>query len=93
MVSVGIMQDMIIRNGILQLLQQKLGIAWVRDESNWKRVVEENLDSDPDLDYLDRHHICWLNLFGYINSFDGIQNDKGVWTWNKDVSILKKYVN
>ena len=73
-------------------VQQKLGIAWVRDESNWKRVVEENLDSDPDLDYLDRHHICWLNLFGYINSFDGIQNDKGVWTWNKDVSILKKYV-
>lgn len=73
-------------------VQQKLGIAWVRDESNWKKVIEDGLRSDPDLDYLDSHHICWLNLFGYINSFDGVQNEKDIWTWDKDISILKKYV-
>ncbi|MDD3037808.1 hypothetical protein [Bacteroides sp.] len=73
-------------------VQQKLGIAWVRDESNWKKVVEDGLKSDPDLDYLDSHHICWLNLFGYINSFDGVQNEKNIWTWDEDISILKKYV-
>ena len=31
-------------------VQQKLGIAWLRDESDWKRVVNEGLRSDPDLD-------------------------------------------
>lgn len=70
-------------------VQQKLGIAWVRDESNWKKVVEDGLKTDPDLDYLDSHHICWLNLFGYIDSFNGVQNKKGSWTWDNDISILK----
>ena len=73
-------------------VQQKLGIAWVRDESNWKKVIEDGLKSDPDLDYLDSHHICWLNLFGYVDSFNGVQNKKGIWTWDNDISILKKYV-
>ena len=73
-------------------VQQRLGIAWLRDESNWMKVAKENLLSDPDLDYLDKHNICWLNLFGYINSFNGIQGKDSVWRWDEDLALLKKYV-
>lgn len=73
-------------------IQKKLGIAWVRDESDWYGVVTKGLKSDPYLDYLDSKNICWLALFNYIDAFNGIQGADSIWRWDADLSILKKYV-
>lgn len=73
-------------------VQKKLGIAWVRDECDWHGVVTKGLKSDPYLDYLDSKNICWLALFNYIDSFKGIQETDGIWRWDEDLAILKKYV-
>lgn len=73
-------------------IQRKLGIAWVRDEADWHRVISQQLSSDPYLDYLDSHHLCWLALFNYVNSFNGIQGADSIWRWNKDVSFIRQYV-
>jgi inosine-uridine nucleoside N-ribohydrolase len=73
-------------------VQQKLGIAWVRDEADWHSVIKNDLSIDPYLEYLNKHNICWLALFNYVNSYHGVQGSHGVWSFDEDVSMIKKYV-
>ncbi|WP_158712886.1 glycosyl hydrolase [Parabacteroides pacaensis] len=73
-------------------VQRKLGIAWVRDEADWAKVTTEGYEFDPYLKYLDENKLCWLALFNYVNSFNGIQDATGSWRWDKEVSLIKKYV-
>ena len=74
-------------------IQQRLGIAWVRDVARWKDFIGKWSDKpDPFVDYLDRHHICWLPILDYVDARHGWQDEKGVWRWDEDVSNIKKYI-
>lgn len=73
-------------------VQQRLGIAWVRDEADWHTVVSSGVPRDPYLDYLDSKNICWLALFNYVDSYHGIQGEDGIWRWNDDVEMIRRYV-
>ena len=73
-------------------IQRKLGIAWTRDEAEWKNTANEGYTIDPYLDYLESHNLCWLPLFDYVNANNGVQGEDGVWRWNDDIATLTKYV-
>ena len=73
-------------------VQQKLGIAWVRDEADWQGVAQKGLARDPYLEYLNSKNICWLALFNYVNSYNGVQGADSIWKWDEDVSMIKEYV-
>jgi len=72
-------------------VQRKLGIAWTRDEADWKSVAEPGYTTDPYLEYLESNKLCWLPLFDYVSAANGIQGTDGVYRWDKDVALLQKY--
>ena len=73
-------------------IQNKLGIAWVRDEAEWQRIISGDFESDPYIDYLDSKNICWLALIDYVDSYNGVQNADSIWRWDEDVAMIKEYV-
>ena len=74
-------------------VQQSLGIAWLRDNGDWKKLIAENYTGhDPFIDYLDAHNLCWLPILNYVEAANGWLDENGIWRWDDDVSHITRYV-